>query len=312
MAVEYRSVFKKDFLIDLIGYRRHGHNEMDDPEGTSPFVYSKVNQHPTAYVIYGERLKQEGLVDDALIGQMKKDAEAVLQQAYDKMKETTDRAYRHNTGEPPSRLSGNGTAVPIEQLREINRELLEVPEGFQVYPKLQRILQRRANALDEGEKVDWALAETLAFATILAEGQPIRITGQDSERGTFSQRHLVLHDYKTGDTFSPLHRIPQAKASFAIYNSPLSEASVLGYEYGYNVFAPETLVIWEAQYGDFANAAQVIFDQFIAAGRAKWNQKSNLSSCCRMASKAKGRSIPVPVWSGSCNRPQSITGRLPI
>lgn len=276
MAVEYRSVFKKDFLIDLIGYRRHGHNEMDDPEGTSPFVYSKVNQHSTAYVIYGERLKQEGLVDDAQIEQMKKDAEAVLQQAYDKMKETTDRAYRHNTGEPPSRLSGNGTAVPIEQLREINRELLEVPEGFQVYPKLQRILQRRANALDEGEKVDWALAETLAFATILAEGQPIRITGQDSERGTFSQRHLVLHDYKTGETFSPLHRIPQAKASFGIYNSPLSEASVLGYEYGYNVFAPETLVIWEAQYGDFANAAQVIFDQFIAAGRAKWNQKSNL------------------------------------
>ncbi|GAA3312974.1 hypothetical protein GCM10020331_002040 [Ectobacillus funiculus] len=145
-----------------------------------------------------------------------------------------------------------------------------------MYPKLKKILERRESALEEGGKVEWALAEALALATILQDGKPIRLTGQDSERGTFAQRHIVLHDSETNETYSPLHRLPQAKASFAIHNSPLSEAAVVGFEYGYNVFAPETLVLWEAQYGDFANTAQALFDQFVSAGRAKWGQKSGL------------------------------------
>jgi 2-oxoglutarate dehydrogenase E1 component len=203
----------------------------------------------------------------------------VLQQAFEQMKEGKQKNAESktsvvlDTGTPVHRP----TAVPLASLQEINRELLSVPAGFTVYPKLERILQRRKDALNDGERVDWALAETLAFATILKDGTPIRLSGQDSQRGTFAHRHLVLHDSESGELFSPLHQLKDSRASFGVYNSPLSEASVLGYEYGYNVFAPETFVLWEAQYGDFANAAQVIIDQFIAAGRAKWTQRSNLA-----------------------------------
>jgi 2-oxoglutarate dehydrogenase E1 component len=278
LASAYRNLFKKDFVIDLIGYRRHGHNEMDDPETTQPLVYSKVRNHPTVHNIYAERLIQEKITAPDEVKQFNADAERVLQQAYDNMKEGKHKASESKTAVPVQNGSSDSasTAVPLSNLLEINRQLLTVPDGFKVYPKLQRILQRRKDALNDGEKVDWALAESLAFATILQDGTPIRISGQDSQRGTFAHRHLVLHDSETGALFSPLHQLTDSKASFAVYNSPLSEASVLGYEYGYNVFAPETFVIWEAQYGDFANAAQVIFDQFISAGRAKWTQRSNL------------------------------------
>ncbi|MCE5171306.1 2-oxoglutarate dehydrogenase E1 component [Paenibacillus profundus] len=278
MAAEYREQFKKDFLIDLIGYRRHGHNEMDDPSATQSLVYEKVSKHPTVATRYAETLRRKGLLDDSRIEAMKRQVDETLQQAYDRMKALTDRPYHYHSDSFPrsDAAPSKMTAVPLERLQDINRQLLEVPEGFHVYPKLERILQRRVDALNDDGAVDWALAEALAFATILEDGQPIRLSGQDSERGTFAHRHLVLHDYKTGNTFCPLHRLPQAKASFGVYNSPLSEASVLGFEYGYNVFAPETLVLWEAQFGDFANAAQVIFDQFISAGLAKWHQYSNL------------------------------------
>lgn len=278
LASAYRNQFKKDFVIDLIGYRRHGHNEMDDPETTQPIVYGKVRNHPTVYKVYAERLQREKILTAEDVQKMHAETEGVLQRAYDSMKEGN-----HKKKEPKAfiplhtdRSAAGTTAVPISSLQEINRELLTVPDGFQVYPKLERILQRRKDALNEGEKVDWALAESLAFATILKNGTPIRLSGQDAQRGTFAHRHLVLHDSKTGELFSPLHQLSDSRASFGVYNSPLSEASVLGFEYGYNVFAPETFVIWEAQYGDFANAGQVIFDQFIAAGRAKWTQRSNL------------------------------------
>lgn len=277
MAYEYRRRFKKDFLIDLIGYRRHGHNEMDDPEATQPIVYSKVRSHPTVYTLYGEKLKGEGVVDETTIKEINAEVGAKLKKAYEEMKEAQNAQQQNGTNARSLDLSQIQTSVDIDLLREINENLLKVPDGFKVYPKLQRILQRRAKSLDGGnEKVDWALGEALAFATILSDGTPIRITGQDSERGTFAHRHLMLHDHNTGETYSPLHALPQAKASFAIHNSPLSEASVLGFEYGYNVFAPETLVFWEAQFGDFVNVAQVIIDQFISAAKAKWRQKSNL------------------------------------
>ncbi|MVP01176.1 2-oxoglutarate dehydrogenase E1 component [Paenibacillus lutrae] len=275
LACEYRNRFKKDFLIDLVGYRRFGHNENDDPETTQPLMYQKVKNHPTVSVSYAEKLKQEGLIDDQRYQKMVQDVQAKLQEAYDlvKNKDSGNRLANVVVFDKDLKID---TAVPLPQLQEINKALITWPEDFHVYPKLQRILERRGDALNEGGKVDWALAETLAFATILADGKPIRMTGQDVGRGTFAHRHVVLHDSKTGATYSPLHKIPQARASFAIYNSPLSEGSILGFEYGYNVYSPETLVIWEAQYGDFANAAQVIIDQFIAAGRVKWAQKSSL------------------------------------
>lgn len=278
LACEYRLRFNKGFVIDLIGYRRYGHNEMDDPEVTQPLMYTKVRNHPTVATLYSEQLKGAQAITEEQVEQLRQRTTASLQAAYDAMKANEGKAKI-----APPEQTGNvvaedvRTAVPLEELREINLELLNRPEGFTEYTKLQRILQRRASALNDGEKVEWAHAETLAFATILADGTPIRLSGQDSERGTFAHRHIMLNDNANAEKFSPLHMIPQAKASFAVHNSPLSETAVLGFEYGYNVFAPDTFVIWEAQYGDFANVAQVIFDQFISAGRAKWSQKSGIT-----------------------------------
>jgi 2-oxoglutarate dehydrogenase E1 component len=275
LACEYRTRFQKDFLIDLIGYRRFGHNEMDDPTVTQPLMYEIIQKHPTIRTQYAEKLSEKW-VDATEIKTWEANIKETLQSAHEKMKEETDNQteYHSETGlDLPTEIN---TGVSIESLKAINHALLERPKSFNAYPKLERTLSRRISLLDEEEKVDWALAETLAFATILSEGTAIRFTGQDTERGTFAHRHLVLHDSKTGKTFSPLHSIPQAKAAFGIHNSPLSETSVLGFEYGYNFFAPNTLTLWEAQYGDFANAGQVIIDQFLSAGRAKWRQNSSL------------------------------------
>ena len=276
MACEYRQRFQKDFLIDMVGYRRHGHNETDDPETTQPLVYQKLRKHPVVGIIYAEKLQEKGLITDDQVAQMRQSGLNTLQSALDEVKENDKQ--KPQIIEPSRRRQKKElvTAVPLKKLKAINAELLKWPSGFNVYEKLERILMRRATSLDEGNKVDWGLAETLAFATILESGKPIRLSGQDSERATFAFRNLVLHDVKTGETYCPLHQIPQANASFAVYNSPLSEAAVLGFDYGYNVFSPETLVIWEAQYGDFANVAQVIIDQFITAGRVKWSQKSSI------------------------------------
>ncbi|MFF2091939.1 2-oxoglutarate dehydrogenase E1 component [Paenibacillus sp. NPDC058174] len=278
MASEYRTVFKKDFLIDLVGYRKYGHNETDDPETTQPLIYRKVKAHPTVSRIYADKLVAAGAITEADAEALKQSVIDTLKAAYEEVKARDGKEPVHQTPSLPrdQEFGKDVQAVSVETLREINTELLRWPDNFTVYPKLQRILERRATALNDGEKLDWGHAETLAFATILAEGKPIRISGQDVERATFAHRNLVLHDAETGNTFSPLHQLPQAKASFAIHNSPLSEAAVLGFEYGYNVHAPETLVIWEAQYGDFTNVAQVLIDQFISAGRSKWQQKSSL------------------------------------
>lgn len=278
LAVEYRSHFQKDFLIDLVGYRKFGHNEMDEPMMTNPLMYTLIQKHSTIKELYFEYLKKQGNIEDQQFFDMEKSIREKLQNAFQKAS-LSNKEQEVTIPEPPrfeEERTPIETKIPIETLKTINEELIEFPQGFNVFNKLERILKRRAEALKDAGKVDWALAETLAFATILADGTPVRITGQDTERGTFAHRHLVLHDSRTGDTFCPLHKLPEAKASFAIYNSPLTETAVVGFEYGYNISAPETLVIWEAQYGDFANVAQVIFDQFIAAGRAKWGQKSGM------------------------------------
>lgn len=278
LAFEYRTTFGKDFLIDLIGYRRFGHNEMDEPMTTNPEMYKMVHKHPTVKNLYGSKLVEHGVMTEKTKTDIEERITSKLTEAYEKVpKEDKEVSREPNIPEVVEMgIPKIDTGVPIEVLRKINNDLLDWPEGFNVFNKLDKILQRRKEAFSDKGKIDWGLAETLAFASILKDGTPVRLTGQDSERGTFAQRNLVLHDSESGDQFSPLHILPDAKASFSIHNSPLSEAAVVGFEYGYNVFAPETLVLWEAQYGDFANAAQVLFDQFVAAGRAKWGQKSGL------------------------------------
>jgi len=278
IASDYRTLFKKDILIDLIGYRRYGHNETDDPETTQPLIYKKVKAHPNVARLYADKLVREGSLTEEAAEQIKQDVLNKLKDAYEEVKNKDGNTPVRQSHSPEFSLDAPKpvTAVPLNTLRNINKGLLEFPKTFNVYGKLKRILERRADALNEGEKVDWSHAETLAFASILADGTPIRLSGQDAERATFAHRNLVLHDTETGDTFCPLHAIPEAKASFAVHNSPLSEAGVLGLEYGYNVYAPETMVIWEAQFGDFANSAQVLIDQFISAGQSKWSQRSGL------------------------------------
>ncbi|MED2976872.1 2-oxoglutarate dehydrogenase E1 component [Bacillus swezeyi] len=278
LAIEYRETFNKDFLIDLIGYRRFGHNEMDEPSATQPMLYDAVRKHPTVKNIFAEKLITNGTIEKETVDKIQESVVKRLEEAYRKVPaKKEDMTHEIVLPEPVS----NGfpevdTSVEFDVLRKINEELVSWPEDFNVFGKLKRILERRAKAFDDDRKVDWSLAEALAFASILKDGTPVRMTGQDSERGTFAHRNLVLHDSNTGDEFIALHRLADTKASFAVHNSPLSEGSVLGFEYGYNVSSPETMVIWEAQFGDFANAAQVYFDQFISAGRAKWGQKSGL------------------------------------
>ncbi|MDQ0178558.1 2-oxoglutarate dehydrogenase E1 component [Bacillus chungangensis] len=278
LACEYRRRFNKDFVIDLIGYRRFGHNEMDEPMVTNPMMYKIVRQHPTVRTMYAEKLIADGIITKEEAAQLEKNTEAKMKAAYDKVPSAEKNP---DIDMNPPEYVANGfqeieTAVNKEELRAINEQLLQWPEGLNVFNKLAKILERRSKVLDGGAKIEWAHAETLAFASILKDGTPIRMTGQDSERGTFAHRHLVLHDEMTGDHFIPLHHIKDAKASFVVHNSPLTEGAIVGFEYGYNVFSPETLVLWEAQFGDFANMAQVMFDQFISSGRAKWGQKSGL------------------------------------
>jgi 2-oxoglutarate dehydrogenase E1 component len=338
LAFAFRQEFGHDVLIDLIGYRRYGHNEADEPAYTQPEMYAKIKAHKRAWELWADHLVGEGSVTreevDAL-GQEVWDNLTLLHQRL-KAKIVAAAEYGepgHETGEyqldrtPSPDVS---TAVPAHRLRELGEELLRVPEGFTVHPKLVRQLERRREALvarqprvessdrevpladgaaagsslraagdgagamspaeaatkDHRGMIDWAHAEALAFASLLAEGSPIRLTGQDTERGTFSQRHLVLHDAKTGQTICPIQSLPDAQAPFELHNSPLSELACLGFEYGYSEQMTEeakasgtrdALVLWEAQFGDFVNGAEVIIDQFIASGLAKWGQTSRLT-----------------------------------
>ena len=268
LAHAYRERFHKDFLIDLVGYRRWGHNEGDEPSFTQPTLYARIMEHPTARERWANELIRLGIVTAEEVEELGRRCLETLEAAH----ASAEKAQ----GEPPRRGNGLGgllsTAVPANTLRRLNEELLRFPDGFTLHPRLERVMERRAAAIEQEGAIDWAHAETLAFASILADGTPIRLTGQDTERGTFSQRHLALHDQVTGQKDVPLQRLPSARASFAVHNSPLTENATVGFEYGYSVSSPETLVLWEAQFGDFVNVAQVIIDQFIVSARAKWRQ----------------------------------------
>jgi len=281
MAVAYRQEFKRDFLIDLIGYRRWGHNEGDEPTFTQPRLYAEITARKTARALWAATLEGDGTIQPG-------EGDTILNAALDRLGELRSAALGdgghaaqetngHATGPLPTLPGEPESAVAENDLRLFNDALHSFPDGFTLNGKLDRQLQRRRGALDREGGIDWAHAESLAFASILDQGIPIRLTGQDAERGTFSQRHLVQHDPETGARFTALQALPvDHAASFAVYNSPLSEQACLGFEYGYGVYAPETLVLWEAQFGDFANGAQVIIDQFIAAAAAKWRQGSSI------------------------------------
>jgi 2-oxoglutarate decarboxylase len=284
LAWAFRSEFGHDVLIDLTGYRRFGHNEADEPAYTQPEMYQRIKNHKRVADIWAEQLVAQGVVTEQDVERQKDEVWSELTRLHQQLKEQIKRAdevgqVEQATGEyqldrtPSPEVK---TAVGEERLRVLNEELLHIPEGFTVHPKLVKQLERRRDALGAEGGIDWAHAESLAFASLLTEGTPIRLTGQDVERGTFSQRHMVLHDAKTGQTICPIQSLPGALAPFELHNSPLSEVACLGFEYGYSQEAPETLVLWEAQFGDFVNAAQVIIDQFIASGLAKWGQTSRL------------------------------------
>ncbi len=276
LAHAYREQFHKDVLIDLVGYRRWGHNEGDEPAFTQPAMYDDVNAHVTVRTLWAERLIREGVVTGEDVAAMAAEITAHLREVNKASAGTPLHKADEDGDIPLIDAASIETAVPAEKLSGLNDDLLRWPTGFTPHPRLAQQLERRRSALGPDGSIDFGFAESLALASVLTDGTPIRLTGQDTERGTFSQRHLVLHDVKTGDTYTPLQHLPSAKASFAVYNSSLSEAGALGFEYGYSVHAPATLVLWEAQFGDFANAGQVIIDQFIAAARAKWRQKPSL------------------------------------
>jgi 2-oxoglutarate decarboxylase len=304
LAFAFRKEFGHDVLIDLIGYRRFGHNESDEPAYTQPEMYATIKAKKRVSGLWAERLVADGVVSQEEVERQAQEVWDELTLLHQRLKAKIAAAAEHgaaseSTGEyqldrsPSPEVS---TAVPAERLRELGEELLKVPAGFTVHPKLVKQLERRREALlatpdaaqsngsasngapsPSAPALDWAHGEALAFASLLTEGTPVRLTGQDTERGTFSQRHLVLHDAKTGQTVCPIQSLPEALAPLELHNSPLSELACMGFEYGYSQEAPETLVLWEAQFGDFVNSAQVIVDQFITSGLAKWGQTSRLT-----------------------------------
>ena len=275
LAVEYRDQFAQDVVIDVVGYRRWGHNETDEPAFTQPKLYELVKQHPTPRQVWGARLVAEGIATDEQVAAIDKEFADKVTAVYHAMKGSPEADANGVKAAATPPAPDPATAVRGDTLESINTRLLEWPQSFKVHPRLAKTLERRREALHDGA-IDWGHAEALAFGSVLLDGINVRISGQDAERGTFAHRHAVVHDVDTGATHTALAALPQARGIFEIYNSPLSETAVMGFEYGFSTAAPRDLVLWEAQYGDFVNVAQPIIDQFISSDRAKWGQRSGL------------------------------------
>jgi 2-oxoglutarate dehydrogenase E1 component len=284
VATEYRMKFQQPVVIDMWCYRRFGHNEGDEPAFTQPLMYKKIRVHPTTLDIYGKRLTEEGVITADEVEKMKAEWRARLDGEFD-----VASGYKPNKADwLDGRWSGlkaahdaddprrGNTGVDLGVMRDIGKKITAVPQGFHVHRTIQRFLDHRAKAIESGEGIDWATAEALAFASLLEEGSPVRLSGQDSERGTFSQRHSVLFDQENEERYTPLNNLGANQARFEVLNSMLSEEAVLGFEYGYSTAEPRALTLWEAQFGDFANGAQVVFDQFISSGERKWLRMSGL------------------------------------
>jgi 2-oxoglutarate dehydrogenase E1 component len=275
LATAYRAQFAKDVVIDLVGYRRWGHNETDEPAFTQPKLYDLVRAHPTPRQVWAARLARERVIDEAGAKAIDDEVTQSLATVHKAMKAAPATDGARADGASPAPATQPATTVPADRLQTINTRLLEYPEGFTPHRQLAKTLERRRDALGSG-KIDWGHAEALAFGSLLLDGVGVRLSGQDAERGTFAHRNAVLHDANTGETFAPLAALSDAKGRFEIYNSPLSETAVMGFEYGFSTAAPNDVVLWEAQYGDFVNVAQPIIDQFISADRAKWGQRSGI------------------------------------
>jgi 2-oxoglutarate dehydrogenase E1 component len=284
VAIEYRQRFGKPVVIDMFCYRRFGHNEGDEPSFTQPMMYTKIRAHKTTLEIYSEKLVAENVLSQADVDQLKADWRATLEREFE-----AGQDYRPNkadwldgqwknikTAEVDGPRRGD-SGVEIAKLVEIGTKLTRIPEGFNVHKTVKRFMDNRLAAIESGQGVDWATAEALAFGTLVDEGSPVRLSGQDVERGTFSQRHSVLNDQETDATYTPLNSLGPDQARYEVINSMLSEEAVLGFEYGYSLAEPRALTIWEAQFGDFVNGAQVVIDQFIAAGERKWFRMSGLT-----------------------------------
>jgi 2-oxoglutarate dehydrogenase E1 component len=280
LALAYRLRFGHDVVVDLVGYRRHGHNEQDEAAYTQPLSAAAILEHPTVREQFAAELVAEGDVTEEQAAELEQSVLTEIKVAHEALKES------FGAPEPPPRPDDTHvpaatgeqvvTAVAADRLRLLNEELLRVPDGFTPHPKLMKQLERRRDAVENGG-IDWGGAEALAYASLLVDGIPIRLTGQDTERGTFGHRNAVLHDVNTGGTYTPLQHLDEASAAFEIYNSPLSEYACVGFEYGYSAAAPEALVLWEAQFGDFVNGAQIVIDQFISAGLSKWRESTRLT-----------------------------------
>jgi 2-oxoglutarate dehydrogenase E1 component len=290
LALEFRVKFQRDVVIDMICYRKHGHNETDEPAFTQPLLYKKIAAHPPISTVLTKKLVAEGTITEAKADAIKAEYSEVLEKNLElaKASESAKSAKRAAASET-KKFEGSTAifqpdfhfrAVPTDVSRELldrtARGLVTLPENFKPNPKIKRFLDARTTAYAAGGPIDWGFGEALAFGTLVLEGVPIRLSGQDCERGTFSHRHAVLHDMETNEIFAPLKNLDPSQARFCVYNSLLSEAAVLGFDYGYSLDFPDMLCIWEAQFGDFANGAQVVIDQFIAAGESKWQRTSGL------------------------------------
>jgi len=283
LAMEYRQRFGDDVVIDMVCYRRHGHNEGDEPSFTQPILYAKIRKRPPVRRLYADRLVAAGSLSAEEAARIEQDLSDQLQQALQVIHTRPpgpDEPYEpHGPWKGYSRLRPEEepeTGATVSQLSEVAEGLGRVPAYFQIHKKLRSLLDKRSKAIADNEPLDWAMGEALAFGTLLLEGNPVRLSGQDSSRGTFSQRHAVLVDQETGEEYTPLDHISEKQARFEVYDSLLSEAAVLGFEYGYSLADPSTLTMWEAQFGDFVNGAQVIIDQFIVSAHVKWGRMSGL------------------------------------
>lgn len=284
LAAEWRATWHSDVVIDLIGYRRHGHNEIDEPMFTQPLMYQRIKRHKNPQQIYVEKLLKEGSVSKE---QVRSIGDAVQQRLHDAFETAKD--YKPKTSDwlssvwhgfmsPHQHSRIRNTGVPMDLLQEVGRTITSLPADFVPHRQIAKVYDARRRMIETGQEVDWATAEALAFGTLLCEGNHVRLSGQDVERGTFSHRHAVVHDQKSGNKYTPLGHVfeGQTPGQFTVSNSSLSEYGVLGFELGYSLENPNSLVMWEAQFGDFANGAQIIFDQFISSGEAKWLRQNGL------------------------------------
>ncbi|HXA15262.1 MAG TPA: 2-oxoglutarate dehydrogenase E1 component, partial [Opitutaceae bacterium] len=290
LALDFREKFQRDVVIDMYCYRKHGHNEADEPAFTQPTLYRKIAVHPQVSAIYTEQLVAEGSLTPAEGDAIKAEYTAALEANLEKTKSReAEKAAKRAQADPLTVFKGSTavfqprynhspvpTGVTPELIGKVVQGLTHMPTNFTLNPKIKRLLDTRTQAHQQGGPVDWSFGEALAFGTLLAEGTPVRLSGQDSERGTFSQRHSVLYDVETREAYTPLNHLDEHQARFCVYNSLLSEAAVLGFDYGYSLDYPQMLCLWEAQFGDFANGAQVVIDQFIASGESKWQRTSGI------------------------------------